>query len=166
MDRTRHPEQFYTDDPYWSFVDNLNLRPPGTRGCLTVHRRHLRGPLTRVTNRTCDGYGYNFEDRQVYLACVTSGGSTAVAQPGGPGTETCNVNLPVAVYPNGDLGVCQGALSWALGTPSRHSKDLLRLNAYNRATALFVSWNGTLRQWQFNPSHDYLVAVCNHAPAY
>src|SRR5579864_584155 len=181
VDRKVIPQCYAKNDqnPYWDF--SLNIAD----GMDTLARKQQNSGvgcstnLQEVTNSGCEAYAYDFWDRQVYQACVDSGGSTTPARNGGLGTETCNVPLiRLPQYPAGSptLTFCSFALSYSDQTPSRHFQDLDWMQLYNGAPCgYFLSWDRTSRNWIFktgsctvgaNTFRNYIVDVCQHAPAY
>jgi hypothetical protein len=180
ISRSRMPKYYANnnEDPYWNFVANVE---DGT-DVLSQKQQNSAPPCNtnqgEVTNSSCMSYAYDFWDRQVYQACVDSGGSATATRNDGLGTETCNVRLKsYPQYSGPALTYCTSALSWSDQSPAGHYQDLNWLQAYNGTPCgfFFLSWNRKTGAWDFhsedcvlgsNTFRNYVVAVCQRPPAY
>ena len=176
VDRVKHSQYFALDEnPYWNFIYNLE-----DGADVLVHSQQYTGgdcntPQNEVKNNDCMHYAYDFWDRQVFQACVDSGGSTTPLQSGGPGTEYCNVAIPAAptyTYTNSSGVSC--SFSYPQTTANSY-KDALWIQTYNGACQYYILWQNRTRsragQWVVNETQacsgtHYVKDVCTATPAY
>jgi len=179
VDRKVSASYFTVEDPYWNFEVNVK------DGLLVLNSKRQNtsavcSTTTGDVTTACTGTAYNFWDREVYQACSsTTGGSKTPMRSGGIGTEYCNVNIPTPTYPAGSPSIalhCSAAMTWNTSSPLGHWQDFDWIQLYNGAPCgYFLAWSTSSRSWVFKTGAcvkgtktfpNYIVAVCNHTPAY